>query len=97
MQNTCIKDIVTWNYNCLLRIIIKYLKSYNCANYWFTKGILETLKLCAKKWLSLNRNSYFNHIIVYRLSVLIGIRGAFNKFPDFFHMGTFIDSTNMKL
>ena len=25
------------------------------------------------------------------------IRGAFNKFPDFFCMGTFIDSTHMKL
>ena len=25
------------------------------------------------------------------------IRGAYNKFPDFFRMGTFIDSTHMKL
>ena len=25
------------------------------------------------------------------------IRGAYDKFPDFFHMGTFIDSTHMKL
>ena len=25
------------------------------------------------------------------------IRGSLNKFPDFFHMGTFIDSTHMKL
>ena len=24
------------------------------------------------------------------------IRGAYNKFPDFFCMGTFIDSTHMK-
>ena len=25
------------------------------------------------------------------------IRGSLNKFPDFFHMGTFIDSTHIKL
>ena len=25
------------------------------------------------------------------------IRGAYDKFPDFFRMGTFIDSTHMKL
>ena len=25
------------------------------------------------------------------------IGGAYDKFPDFFHMGTFIDSTHMKL
>ena len=25
------------------------------------------------------------------------LRGAYDKFPDFFHMGTFIDSTHMKL
>ena len=25
------------------------------------------------------------------------IRGSLNKFPDFFHMGTFIDRTHMKL
>ena len=26
-----------------------------------------------------------------------GIRGSLNKFPDFFRMGHFIDSTHMKL
>ena len=25
------------------------------------------------------------------------VRGLLNKFPDFFRMGTFIDSTHMKL
>ena len=29
--------------------------------------------------------------------IYIYIRGSFNKFPDFFRMGTFIDSTHMKL
>ena len=28
---------------------------------------------------------------------LNSIRGAYDKFPDFFHMGTFIDNTHMKL
>ena len=27
----------------------------------------------------------------------IHIRAEYNKFPDFFEMGTFIDSTHMKL
>ena len=30
-------------------------------------------------------------------SVYPMIRDAYDKFPDFFHMGTFIDSTHMKL
>ena len=29
--------------------------------------------------------------------LLKDIRGSLNKFPDFFRMGTFIDSTHMKL
>ena len=29
--------------------------------------------------------------------IIFDIRGSLNKFPDFFHMGTFIDSTHMKL
>ena len=28
---------------------------------------------------------------------IFNIRGSLNKFPDFFRMGTFIDSTHMKL
>ena len=31
------------------------------------------------------------------ISLEFQIRGAYNKFPDFFSMGTFIDSTHMKL
>ena len=27
----------------------------------------------------------------------LDVRGSLNKFPDFFRMGTFIDSTHMKL
>ena len=28
---------------------------------------------------------------------MLNIQGAYDKFSDFFHMGTFIDSTHMKL
>ena len=31
------------------------------------------------------------------MCVCIYIRGSLNKFPDFFRIGTFIDSTRMKL
>ena len=30
-------------------------------------------------------------------STVNNLRGAYDKFPDFFRMGTFIDSTHMKL
>ena len=36
------------------------------------------------------------YIHTYALTNLY-IRGSLNKFPDFFPMGTFIDSTHMKL
>ena len=32
-----------------------------------------------------------------RLSVYIHMRGAYDKFPDFFRMGISIDSTHIKL
>ena len=28
--------------------------------------------------------------------VIVNVLGSLNKFPDFFRMGTFIDSTHMK-
>ena len=31
------------------------------------------------------------------LYTIENLRGAYDKFPDFFRMGTFIDSTHMKL
>ena len=34
---------------------------------------------------------------VYLLFSISKLRGSLNKFPDFFRMGTFIDSTHMKL
>ena len=38
-----------------------------------------------------NENSFVKDLIS------SDIRGSLNKFPDFFRMGTFIDSTHMKL
>ena len=37
--------------------------------------------------------------VLLSLSLILDIylRGSLNKFPDFFRMGTFIDSTHMKL
>ena len=44
---------------------------------------------------------YVNFLISGELQILPGnwceIWGDFNKFPDFFHMGTFIDSAHIKL
>ena len=34
---------------------------------------------------------------VFARQEVIYIRGSLNKFPDFFRMGTFIDSTHMKI
>ena len=36
-----------------------------------------------------------SYLYVY-IYIYIYIRGSLNKFPDFFRMGTFIDSTHMK-
>ena len=35
------------------------------------------------------------HVLLKKMFINIG--GSLNKFPDFFCMGTFIDSTHMKL
>ena len=35
--------------------------------------------------------------LAYNNTIFPEIRGSLNKFPDFFRMGTFIDSTHMKL
>ena len=40
-------------------------------------------------WQKRERNNIYETIVV--------VQGSLNKFPDFFRMGTFIDSTHMKL
>ena len=49
-----------------------------------------------------NKPVMYIHIYIYiyiyiYLYIYIYIQGSLNKFPDFFHIGTFIDSTRMKL
>ena len=39
---------------------------------------------------------YDNPMYIYNIHIIY-IRGAYDKFPDFFRMGTFIDSKHMKL
>ena len=39
-----------------------------------------------------------SHSVVFNvLNCIIYIRGAYDKFPEFFRIGIFIDSTHMKL
>ena len=42
------------------------------------------------------RTHTHTHIYIY-IYIYIYIQGAYDKFPDFFRCGTFIDSTHMKL
>ena len=37
------------------------------------------------------------NIHIYNIYIYIYIGGSLNMFPDFFRLGTFIDSTHMKL
>ena len=46
-------------------------------------------------------DSLYVHMHVFfvdvHVCVNLDLQGLLNKFPDFFHIGTFIDSTHMKL
>ena len=52
-------------------------------------------------WIISLKYKYFEfEIISFRMNEFLTkkkIRGGYDKFPDFFRMGTFIDSTHMKL
>ena len=54
--------------------------------------MLPEIKLCSK-----NLRKRITHLDCPSSKTLGTIRGAYDKFPDFFRMGTFIDSTHMKL
>ena len=41
--------------------------------------------------------SEYTFIVVIYIYIYIYTRRSYNKFPDFFRMGTFIESTHMKL
>ena len=48
-------------------------------------------------WCSSYRKGSLRVTLDYGRPLYLYIRGAYDKFPDFFRMGTFIDSTHMKL
>ena len=56
-----------------------------CAYYVYFKGFIALIYIQATE------RSLQEHLYIY-----IYIRWSLNKFPDFFRMGTFIDSTRMK-
>ena len=57
--------IVTWSYSCLIKIIISYLKPYNCGGKW----LLWNRNNYLKSWLfALDWNTW-NYLIVYKLFV----------------------------
>ena len=58
--------MVTWNYNCLLRIIISYLKPYDCEN----------------RWLLLNQQLLepsLHFLLSFNLSIYLSIYGVMGK------------------
>ena len=44
-----------------------------------------------------NQNIYVERVLFMLIAHKLNVRGSLNKFPDFFRMGTFIDSTHIKL
>ena len=56
-----------------------------------SSALSESVIICAGYRLLL---AFFLYIYIY---IYIYIQGSLTKFPDFFRMGTFIDSTHMKL
>ena len=45
----------------------------------------------------LDVKEYLNGVSTLQEPILPLVRGSLNKFPDFFRMGTFIDSTHMEI
>ena len=64
----------------------------------------QNSKNCVSLFVSKNRSQELNNCSYLKqqnppvfVSVSVLLRGSLNKFPDFFRMGTFIDSTHIKL
>ena len=74
-----------------LHYITKLYPNYKCDNLYMYVHVYEYtyiyICLCV---------CIYIYIYIY-VSVSVCIQGSLNKFPDFFCMGTFIDSTHMKL
>ena len=55
----------------------------------FERCVVHLKPIKNRSFKSMNDQEFFG--------IINNVRGAYNKFPDFFHTGTFIDSTHMKL
>ena len=68
---------------------------------WYTLVFCKT-EIEGEELLLITKLEVFIFVIVYNTFYFLlrsvgSIRGSLNKFPDFFRMGTFIDSTHRKL
>ena len=79
---------------CVCVCVYQLLCSFMITIYYFS------LKYDNIKYMHTKQTHTHTHIHTHthtHLLIYIYIRGSLNKFPDFFRMGTFIDSTHMKL
>ena len=78
----------------------KTLPLQRCPRYQTKLNIVVRLQLCSSEdcWIPRHCNLFHRHSVLKSYGSIYGkIRGSLNKFPDFFRLGTFIDSTHMKL
>ena len=73
---------------------VKQCRMCQCINLNCFSHMIYTHKLVRAKTL---QNFWFNLVPLEKNLLKQKIRGSLNKFPAFFLMGTFIDSTHMKL
>ena len=71
--------------------------SYFCLILDLSQFIQSYLSLSLSLFISISLNPFTTLSGCSYLSILVDIQGAYNKFTDFLRMGTFIDSTHMKL
>ena len=61
------------------------------------EGYVMTISVLSEYEQSERNTKYFLHRSTQNFTIFAYIRGPLNRFPDFFRIGTFIDSTHMKL
>ena len=86
---------------CVSVFIKNYMETANyalCSHKNVIDHYYELIQVCmTDKHTRYDQNILKPIIKFFRLEIKMKIRGSLNKFPDFFRMGTFIDSTHMKL
>ena len=77
------------------------LAFHNVAVKYVVHYATGTLPQYFWRYRLIHHSRLYRYLVVFQVFVLYkdlaGVRGSLNKFPDFFRMGTFIDSTHMKL